>query len=317
MYYTDKIEQNLISEILNSLPGCIYVCKASEDYPLVFVNENLISMYGYEDKNKFRENRQYLSDLICKEDWKDIQDILKKALENPGNGIQHEYRIPTYSGELIQVFAGMKSMQHEGTIYICGFQMNYQKEFDHRSSLMLANETLVLKNNELISYTENMQKLIDYDSLSGLYNRGAAEKFINTKLQVDPGQYGLLMIDLDYFKLINDTYGHTVGDQVIQQLGLILKKSSRQGDVAARIGGDEFCLFLNKIPDEETLNAVSKRILFQVKQFSTEIPCFTVSIGGALAEPNDTYHTLSSRADKALYQVKENGRDNIAIYVEE
>ncbi|QQX80744.1 sensor domain-containing diguanylate cyclase [Shewanella sp. KX20019] len=157
------------------------------------------------------------------------------------------------------------------------------------------------------AYAE-MQKLAITDPLSGVHNRRGfnvlAEQRIKLALRTKT-TLGLLYLDVDNFKAINDQYGHSVGDNVISLIGLVLTKSVRQSDVIGRLGGDEF-VALVMFDDQEDLQAVKCRIAaalclhHQVEQ----LPLFTVSIG--ITETNDstTISDLLEAADKDMLQKK-------------
>jgi diguanylate cyclase (GGDEF)-like protein len=123
----------------------------------------------------------------------------------------------------------------------------------------------------------------------------------------------LLMIDVDQFKAVNDTFGHVVGDHVLAGIGAVLRRNGRAFDLVSRIGGDEFAVLL---PDTDVPNAVrvAERIQLDLPA-AVEVPV-TLSIGvGGLDRSEPTVEHLLDDADFALYQVKRSGRDSIAIHL--
>jgi diguanylate cyclase (GGDEF)-like protein len=129
------------------------------------------------------------------------------------------------------------------------------------------------------------------------------------------------MIDIDYFKLVNDTYGHDVGDTVIKALSDILKSSIRESDMAIRYGGEEFLVLLRRTTREATMK-ISSNIhqSFKDKKFSigSETIEKTLSIGIAkLPDDSDSIWKVIKYADTALYEAKNTGRNKIVEFTSE
>lgn len=151
------------------------------------------------------------------------------------------------------------------------------------------------------------------DELTGLANRRelvkAAEQLL--KQQQDSEQaLSMLILDVDYFKAINDQYGHDIGDQVLRKLGTILQKQARRSDVVARFGGEEFTLLLPNTNLDAALQ-VANRLHKLVNEIQTKDQTLTVSIGIAVALPEHklSFEQLFKLADQALYQAKKQGRN--------
>jgi diguanylate cyclase (GGDEF)-like protein len=136
------------------------------------------------------------------------------------------------------------------------------------------------------------------------------------------------MMDLDHFKVVNDTYGHLVGDKVLQAIAKLCENNLRESDIIGRYGGEEFLILLPETPgnsteteanDEHTAKAVAERLRKMVESTPTqtaqgEIP-ITVSLGIAeLTENVDDLDTLIDRADQALYQAKQSGRNQSVVW---
>ncbi|WP_172439813.1 GGDEF domain-containing protein [Pseudoalteromonas piscicida] len=171
---------------------------------------------------------------------------------------------------------------------------------------------------ENLELTRKLERLVNIDLLSGLYNRRG---FVSTcgPLLANAGRAGrssaLLMLDVDNFKQINDQYGHATGDSVIQLMGETLTVQVREGEFSSRIGGEEFAVFL---PDASVEHAVAlaNRILNAVRNNQLEVNgitiSITVSIGVAVSSnKNHSFDALMQAADTALYQAKNNGKDQV------
>lgn len=125
--------------------------------------------------------------------------------------------------------------------------------------------------------------------------------------------FGLLMIDVDHFKSINDTYGHDAGDLVLQHIAGILSSNIRGGDYTFRLGGEEFLVILVDITPEKAMQ-VAEKLRNIIANEAFHLPpdkeiALTVSLGVAVYNGHPDYQTLLQRADKALYQAKNSGRN--------
>ena len=162
-------------------------------------------------------------------------------------------------------------------------------------------------------HLENLERQASHDALTGLLNRDYAKMRIMERLADRPaGNYALAILDLDYFKSANDTYGHMFGDQVLKFLAERMRHGIRGGDIAARVGGDEFLIFLEYKADlESTIDGIYNRVNGGVYEDFT----ISVSMGVASTEMVEAdYETLFRRADEALYVVKNSGKGHYSYY---
>ena len=157
-----------------------------------------------------------------------------------------------------------------------------------------------------------LKHMTTLDPLTGASNRRALAQELEVALArfARTGEmYGLLAIDLDHFKSVNDTYGHAAGDKVLVDFVRILKSRLRSSDRIFRLGGEEFLVLLADV-DEASLKATAKQIhTYLGEHLKGPGGAITVSIGGALIEPNETADQWLNRADKLLYQAKHSGRN--------
>lgn len=154
---------------------------------------------------------------------------------------------------------------------------------------------------------ENLERQASHDALTGLINRAYAQKRIMERLEDRPsGRFALAILDLDHFKRANDTYGHLFGDEVLKFLAERLRRSIRGGDIAARVGGDEFLIFLEYKEDlESTIEGIYSRLA------GGEYQGFPISVSMGVASAamvGADYETLFRCADQALYVVKHSSK---------
>lgn len=169
-----------------------------------------------------------------------------------------------------------------------------------------------------------IQHLAFHDSLTGLVNRTEFERRLNNAIdcaQRDQGHHALLYMDLDQFKLVNDTCGHAAGDELLKQLSSLLHHRIRESDTLSRVGGDEFCLLLENcgidqaqdIADELRGLVQDFRFLWQNKMFSLGISIGIVAIDRNTCNSGE----ILSAADMACYAAKDKGRNCIHVYREQ
>lgn len=178
----------------------------------------------------------------------------------------------------------------------------------------------------LITYRKNITAEKEYenmaqcDPLTGLYNKKATKERISEILENTDKNciHGLIMVDIDYFKNVNDTYGHIAGDYVINEFATKLKKHFRKTDICGRIGGDEFIVFLRDIPNKVWLTYQLECISAALREdidINGQTCSVSASIGVAIyPEAGTDFNTLYNNADSALYKSKEKGRDCFTIY---
>ncbi|HFE8371726.1 TPA: diguanylate cyclase [Legionella pneumophila] len=198
-------------------------------------------------------------------------------------------------------------------------------EFDENQQLLITAfaelTALALAN---VRLRENLRYQSIRDPLTGLYNRRYLEDFLFKQLhqaERTKASFAILMLDLDHFKKINDTFGHDAGDLVLKELGQILNSDIRLGDIAARYGGEEFVLLLYdidaqaaKMKAENLRSAISN---LQVKYGAQPVGQITASIGISVY-PDDAKSPAEviEAADKALYQAKNKGRNKVILFSE-
>jgi diguanylate cyclase (GGDEF)-like protein/PAS domain S-box-containing protein len=171
----------------------------------------------------------------------------------------------------------------------------------------------------LYQKVEKLQKLALLDPLVEIGNRRYVEINLRGRLEEMKRYgwpFGVLFIDIDNFKQVNDAYGHNAGDMVLKMLGKTMQNSIRPFDIVGRWGGEEFITLLVNIK-QDNLRLVADRIRRLIEQSSisavSDTIRVTVSIGATIACQNDTIQTLVNRADRFMYQSKTSGKNCVTI----
>jgi diguanylate cyclase (GGDEF)-like protein len=219
-------------------------------------------------------------------------------------------------------------------LLLLSFFLSYKVSAMLRKKLSGYAKTVEAKNKELTEFNQSLEKkvyerteelheaykkmkqLAVTDTLTGIYNR----YYFNTALEKEiyrAHRYGrsfaLLMFDLDYFKKVNDTYGHAIGDTVLTSLSNLVASCLRESDIFARIGGEEFVIILPETGEELSLE-IAERIRKNVETHSFEqVKQMTISIGLVRHRPEEGLEELLKRVDSALYTAKNSGRNRVII----
>jgi diguanylate cyclase (GGDEF)-like protein len=231
--------------------------------------------------------------------------------------------------ELVKVKAQLQKLTAELEIAKEELVCQNEEMSKRAAELEIANEELVCQNEEKAKRAEELeiakvqlQELADTDPLTGLFNRRVfLEQLEQERAKVARlSNYSvvLLMLDLDFFKRINDIYGHASGDAVLKAFADVARNISRTIDIPARLGGEEFAILLIGA-DENDSQIIAERFRKQIEEIviahELGLIRITVSIGAACVLADDINgEAVMNRADTALYEAKEKGRNQICFF---
>jgi diguanylate cyclase (GGDEF)-like protein len=185
--------------------------------------------------------------------------------------------------------------------------------------LLRAGKTVLkyLENNLELEYMQHILSLASVDSLTGLYNKRHFDEVFGKEVarsEQTRTPCSLIVLDIDHFKRINDTFGHPAGDAVLKHVAHVVKSQIRQGDTVCRVGGEEFALVLPQTPHSlallaaETIRSAVEKSVCEVA--GTAIPA-TLSLGVAELAIGEIPEQLYQRADERLYAAKHSGRNRV------
>jgi diguanylate cyclase len=273
------------------------------------INDNIYSKYF----GKAREER--IAGEIQKETQKILKEVLAKVLDTTDDTAEYSNKLHNYSqklntaNDLSEIKHLMKDIIEETT----------NMESSSRS-LQAQLEQATVETEALRNKLEKKERETLIDVLTGLHNRKAFDKKLKELYDEFKEQgtlFSAMMVDIDFFKKFNDTYGHKIGDEVLQIVGATLKESVKGKDFAARYGGEEFIVLLPdtilsnaSIVGEQIREALSRKSL-KLKKTGQKIENITASIGVSALHPDDTIDAVIERADKALYHAKDSGRNTV------
>jgi len=268
------------------------------------INDELILSDEYYRILGFKQSTQFtweeFLNLISTDDQIRVRDILNNAIKK-GSKFSIKYKLSLFHSQNIYIQTkGKVRKKKEGNVKITAISMDITND---------------VKNKQII------EKLAYFDALTGLANRTLLKdrmfKAIQNAKRFEE-RVGVIFLDLDHFKLINDTLGHSVGDELLVHISNLLEDQIRDADTLSRLGGDEFVLLLPSVKDIDDLKNFASKIqktLENKHDIGTHQLYITSSIGVALY-PKDgtTCDELIRNADTAMYEAKNDGRNRYKIY---
>ncbi len=293
-----------MDELLMRMPGGLFRYRASDEPgkdTFDYVSPGLVQMLGCENEEDFRVlTGNTFQGFVHPDDREHVLAEIRKQSAATGSD-KVTYRIISKNGEV-------RWLEDWGNLIVDsnGVEWFY---------------VVVLDITDKIVVRENLKQIAEHDGLTGVYNREAAIRRVIEQRAHGTGQCSVILIDIDDFKGINDTYGHPFGDEVLKHLARFLDSALRQGDIVARMGGDEFAAFIVGLGNGDRLRYLVKRINelafidfdSQALIGKTVVP--TVSIGVACAEDlTTTVNELYSQSDEALYKTKSKGKNGFSFY---
>jgi diguanylate cyclase (GGDEF)-like protein/PAS domain S-box-containing protein len=249
--------------------------------------------------------------------------------EPPPPGTTHAQLFDTESWEHLS--EALDAVRKEGIPYELELRMERQGKFygwmlvrgeavRDDAGTIVAIQGVALDISERKREESKLRRQAGLDPLTGLGNRGSMNQEMDHALAVASRRetwLGCLMVDIDDFKVINDTYGHAVGDAVLREAAHRLEETTRGSDSVFRPGGDEFLILLPDVPKAAIAEEVASRVLEVFHQpmviDGREFVC-TVSVGGSISDGSETVSELLREADSAMYEAKQQGRDRYVFF---
>jgi diguanylate cyclase (GGDEF)-like protein/PAS domain S-box-containing protein len=292
MALKDANEQ--LSVLLNSLPIAVYRCQAQGEFPVIYMSQNVTSFTAYDPKD-FIETTDLWFTHIHPDDLSKVSEGMDILFDK---GVHtYEYRWCKADGTYIWIQDSLKLIHDadERPDYMVGMwqDITERKHIEEEISLMATT-----------------------DALTGIANRRELNRQLEKEIERSK-RYGvplsLIMYDIDYFKRVNDTFGHDAGDRVLQTLTALVKSNIRTVDIVARWGGEEFMILMPQSDAEAAGDAAEKLRQKIVEHPFEQVGNLTVSFGVTAFTSDDDLNVFLKRVDDALYHAKENGRNRVEI----
>lgn len=190
----------------------------------------------------------------------------------------------------------------------------YVKVYRAQKTICNKNVELQAKTNKIEKTNEVLRYISNIDALTNIYNRRKLNEILEKEYDISKlfnRKISIVIMDVDFFKSINDTFGHNTGDKVLSTLGQILKNNIRRSEIVGRWGGEEFLIICLET-DADAAYYLAERIRKIIENFDFNLCCnITCSFGVSTIKENDTLENLINRADTALYGAKKHGRNRV------
>jgi len=291
-------------------------------------------MLGYE-VDTLQKNVFTWENIIHPDDYQRVMQHFEQYIHGKINNYCIEYRCKKIDGTYLWIVDQGKAceLNSDGSVArMIGAHLNINKQKTAQNELIKQNQLLVegnnslesllrnkaeeleKKNHELEKKIEEVAYLSNTDSLTGIANRKKFEEELEKEI-ARSHRYNhpmsLAIFDIDFFKRVNDSYGHKVGDMVLQKLSELVKENIREIDSIARWGGEEFTLIFPELPLHDAVKAADKVRLLIAQMVIKEDLMITCSFGITQYHSGNSIEELFQRADEALYLAKDLGRNRV------
>ena len=294
----------------------------------------IINHYVFSSKTDLSGTITYVSDAFCELSGYSKEELIGKTHnvikhpDNPSSAFTKLWEIltsgETYRGEVKNRKKNGEDFWLNSLIHpeyneeseIIGY-IAYRKNITHEKTLENMNvklEKMVEKKTKELKYSnERLLKLSQTDALTGIYNRKKLQESLELEIKKAyryEQVFSVILVDIDHFKNVNDTYGHLTGDNVIKGICALISQNIRDIDLFARWGGEEFIILINNQTKHQA-KQIAEKIRKQISETKIDTLDITCSFGIAQYEQGDDDKMIFKKADEALYEAKESGRNKV------
>ncbi|MGO9874960.1 MAG: putative bifunctional diguanylate cyclase/phosphodiesterase [Acidimicrobiia bacterium] len=266
---------------------------------IIRANEAMLHMLGYDDAELLVG--KYVVEITHPDDRRVIEDNVRDIERNQRDGFRIEQRLLRADGETIWVALTVSTVKDDADLPT--FSIGQIEDITERKA-----------------FSDRLKYEAEHDAMTGLLNRTSFTERVAVALDTEESTGRLaavLFIDLDHFKIINDSLGHAAGDDLLVTVAQRLRLTLRPGDLLARFGGDEFVVLCTNVLGNRAVSEIAQRLIEVVAEpilVGSDEVFVTASLGIAVANADDTAETLLRHADAAMYQAKHDGRARAVMF---
>lgn len=302
---------NLLSEYKKAVDLSNIVSKTNPKGLITYVNDKFCEISGYKREELIGKAHNLIRhpsmpSSTFKELWDTIKN--KKTWQGLITNLRKDGRSYVVHSTIVPI------LDIDGDIVEFIAIRNDVTEFENaKEQLSTLNKAMKHKVDELYSMAQTLEQQASIDILTGIFNRMKFEEFFDLEVQkakIQRNPLSIILLDIDDFKRINDTFGHDEGDEVIKSISNLLTKNVRGTDTLSRWGGEEFVILLPSTSLEQAKIVANnlRRIIFE-HNFNIPQQKISCSFGVAIYNPEDTKEKLFKRVDKILYKAKNSGKN--------
>ncbi len=291
-----------------------------------------------DEKLSKEEKLQKAQEIVCDDEYQDARTEITRNVTECMNGLIEQTR--NSQGRAAAIFSDMYLKLEIGVgILVCLMMLMclsvrkliVKPLISYNESIQLGEifpvigaaelQNLAVTYNKVYQENEETQKLMrheaEHDALTDLLNRGSFEKVLDI-YENGESPFAMILLDVDTFKFVNDTYGHAMGDKILKEVASLLKRTFRSIDYICRIGGDEFAIVMVEMTSDlaYTIREKISNINQTLSKGEKEYPGVSLSVGVAFSDRKNPGESIFKDADQALYYVKEHGKHGCGFYGE-
>jgi diguanylate cyclase (GGDEF)-like protein len=287
--------KTLLQEVIDTDLSFLMV---AHDKEIILANKTMLAFFECSSLDSFLQKYKDISKFF---QTKEAEDLLTSHIDG-----QHwiEYLLDTDNYENIKIMM----IKDNEKRYFRPHVKTLEKE-DQILNIIIFDEIT-----KELEKTKKLEEKASKDALTGLFNRGKFDDVLTKEIALSETldePLSVVFLDIDHFKIVNDTYGHDAGDTVLKEIATILRSTVRKGDFVARWGGEEFVITLQSAPLEDALE-LAEKIRSKVESFTFSAGGKqTVSLGVTQHIYGESIDTFMKRVDSALYEAKEGGRNKV------
>ncbi len=305
----------VVKYLIHDFDECIWMYDLSNN-SFTYISDAVEDLLGYthEEVKTLTLETMFTSESLISF-YKIVQANVENYIQNGKDEVIH-FKSKQYTKKNYEIFLDTSAKlivdDETNQIYLAGVFRIEEEQHNQQDEKIVDNLKQIINNLE--NQIETLSEIVITDGLTGIYNRVFFDQKVNEYMGVYHNEdLSMLLIDIDDFKLVNDRFGHDIGDQVLKEVTILTKEVLNEQFVFARWGGEEFAVLLNNVKEQQAID-IAEYIRKNIESRKmNHVGKITVSIGATTITSNDSYKDFFRRADAALYKAKRQGKNQVVF----